>query len=137
MNKAIEAVDEAINGRYKLIIGALREIIYDSKHNETIQAALAHFKEALSEGWQDIESAPRDGTIIWLRNKTPHRDERHVGFYSENEKCYPWQFLEPDIAQPQDGHTNGLGVNYPPTHWKPLESKAEKMAQDWKDGFDG
>lgn len=68
-------------------------------------------------GWQPIETAPRDGTVIWLS-----QDNRvSVGFWNKLEDQYPWTFFDPS-EEYGETHTNGYQANrFGPTHWMPFE----------------
>lgn len=90
-------------------IAAMRETIDESaaplfnltprgkRHLAALRAALAtleaHAAAASASGWQDIASAPRDGTpvLIWTGGPTPHADYYHNGWSGDE-----------------------------PTHWQPL-----------------
>ena len=82
--------------------------------------ALAHDVSFISEGnkaqqgWQPIETAPKDGTVILMfRNK-----EVLAGAFHAELGKYPWLILEESM----DG-TNGLQEGaHGPTHWMPLPS---------------
>ena len=80
--------------------------------------------EALAEGWQPIETAPKDGTEILLHgagrttygqwaapSKTPHLHYQD-GFAPEE----VWEEFDPYWASWDGGFTD----EHPPTHWRPL-----------------
>jgi hypothetical protein len=77
-------------------IAALREEIDDLQQ----QLAEAHERQ----GWQPIETAPKDGTRLLLFSRRPW-DRPHVGYY-----CGP----------PHGWVTDHGWCGPKPTHWQPL-----------------
>ena len=58
--------------------------------------------------WQPVETAPKDGTDLWLFS--PHDDpQQFVGRWIEDEGRVMWQYADDPWA---------LGPE--PTHWMPL-----------------
>ena len=73
--------------------------------------------------WQDISTAPKDGTGVRLRKG----GEVFYGWFT-NDPMYPWAFIEnhePWIAQrencPDLIQFNAYIAEFGPTHWKPLK----------------
>lgn len=62
-----------------------------------------HTGKMAPEGWQPVNTAPRDGTRILLHDPTRHKDKTLVGYFAR-------------------GHFLALtsGVVVTPTHWVPL-----------------
>lgn len=96
---------------------------YDEGHRDALEAALAVLRKhgfgvdlAPGEGWQDIDSAPRDGTHILLYVKPDEHREKDVGvdvgFYvtHRDDDFWAWSY----VARP--------------THWMPLPSPPEAEA---------
>ena len=70
--------------------------------------------------WQDISTAPRDGTKILLWLKSPYSTVEKAGYYE------PWDVWlsghlpsDPDLHEPY-----GIG-SLVPTHWQPLPEPPE------------
>ncbi|WP_019573403.1 hypothetical protein [Curvibacter lanceolatus] len=80
-------------------------------------------EEALAEGWQPIETAPKDGTSIIGWHAKYGARETKMNFYGEGSQGYAdhmagkgplecgWDWSEPK---------NGWGFSWEPTHWRPL-----------------
>ena len=67
-------------------------------------------------GWRDIESAPRDGTVILLH--VPGDRTAWAGRWVKDDPQFPWFVL-------CDQHkTNGLSTDVP-TKWQPLPAPPE------------
>lgn len=62
------------------------------------------------DGWQDISTAPKDGTRLWLYFPERHADDRQaIGWY---EVAVDWEgFID---------HADSSFVDDQPTHWRPL-----------------
>lgn len=107
------------------------------KHNERTRAAHAGSHAALqpstvTEGWQPIETAPKDGTQILICGGTCHEDwpenarpfkgvciAEWDDFYSDEKEACPWQ-------GPQWAHDEYRW--HRPTHWQPLPEPAALAA---------
>jgi len=81
------------------------------------------------EGWQDISTAPRDGTVIYLAKGNAVAP----GYWATcpqvvsvmADKKYPWEILDPangTNAWPDDAHG--------PTHWMPLPTAPKGAPHD-------
>lgn len=67
-----------------------------------------------ADGWQDIATAPRDGTLVQLycaRAELPVS----VGYY-ENTAGIPWESADRWVMFEMDGMVSA----FMPTHWRPL-----------------
>ena len=69
----------------------------------------------VSDGWEDIATAPRDGTVVWVYGTisgdwgyTPDRKDMAKAVYHSNRWCF---------AQPMGRHDPST---WQPTHWRPL-----------------
>ena len=82
---------------------------------KTHLVALRSRQAPQASGWQPIETAPKDGTEVWLGRKAK-RNARHEG----------WRI---PFCHYQDGtwyDDEGLGIPDDPTHWMPLPPAPEK-----------
>ena len=79
--------------------------------------------------WQDIETAPRDGTVILLRSPVFDRFEVEAAYWNLAPKVfgtdpsYPWTLLDPTNGT--NGRSDDRGG---PTHWAPLPDPALRLA---------
>lgn len=108
--------------------------------------AIAAFREALTEanaylerqgkygeGWQPIETAPRDGTLILVNNIEPYgyrTDEEPMGtarWGTHWIKSGAWM---------SNGCCDGVS-NYNPTHWMPLPNPPTTSQQEARECEDG
>lgn len=72
-------------------------------------AALPETAESFG-AWQDISTAPRDGTVVRLFDTGVNAD----GWFVDGE----WKFL--DVLHGDEATINGWVQGYGPTHWMPL-----------------
>ena len=100
---------------------------------KTIQFALALTKQVMQEGWQPIETAPKDGTVILVING---QEGGYGG--SAGESSAPYNIGTAYFLKHGNGTTSWMandccdGVStYKPTHWKPLEQPSEKMIKEF------
>ena len=67
--------------------------------------------------WQQIETAPRDGTVIQISDNRYSGYPAFAAYFDATEEIYPWRFLNPldldGIGEMEDGEDG-------PTHWQPL-----------------
>jgi hypothetical protein len=101
---------------------AMKTILHDSPSLEAYQwsidalrAYIAQNREAAAvSGWQPIETAPKDGSRLWLywptRNET---DRQSVGWWHESVHGCWWM-------DPADTESEG------PTHWRELPAPPQK-----------
>jgi hypothetical protein len=83
---------------------------------ETVRAALRTALESASrlpDGWQPIETAPRDGTTVLVNDTTPGYTPWVAAMYIESKEWSGWAYDDEATAD-----SNPLGPN--PTHWIPL-----------------
>lgn len=67
--------------------------------------------------WQPIETAPKDGTRVLLRNE--HNGLTDVGCWEDWANMEPWRRdLLPDFAKDWNGEWNTDFGNGDMTHWK-------------------
>lgn len=94
---------------------------------DELDAALTQLEG--QEGWQPIETAPKDGSLVLLWGDAS-LTEAAVGWWS-GEKNYPWAFIdstervEPlccDHAAEDLVLPNAFSAENGPTHWMPLPS---------------
>jgi len=83
------------------------------------------------QGWQPIETAPRDGTAIILA--ASHGVS--VGWWEDSEPTFKWRFVDDFDLTPtgccddeSDDRVpcNGMHADTP-THWQPLPTPPEKL----------
>lgn len=71
--------------------------------------------------WKPIETAPRDGTEVWLFDpeETPSQFVGYYGWYSVNQGERGWLVagIETAILNPE---VAAYGMFCAPTHWMPL-----------------
>lgn len=101
--------------------GYIRDGKYANQLARLISLAKA---EALAEGWQPIETAPKDGTEVllhgdgrttygqWVAPSKMPRLHYQDGFAPEE----VWDEFDPHWASWDGGFTD----EHPPTHWRPL-----------------
>ncbi|MBN9600695.1 MAG: hypothetical protein J0G28_13625 [Afipia sp.] len=68
-------------------------------------------------GWQDIATAPKDGTFVLLHHADWPNDVE--GFWHRGTKSWSANTRIPDLE-------NRVVGPEPPTHWKPLTPAEEK-----------
>lgn len=64
--------------------------------------------------WQDISTAPKDGTRIHLVDAN-YPNTVEIGFWSTDDKQYPWVVFDVTAADRLNGW-----LHDGPTHWAPL-----------------
>lgn len=97
-------------------------------HGNTIQTALKAFEALCDEGWRPIDSAPKgyDGEKFnYVLFKGYSKSGAFSGFVHIS------GFMDSD-RKPVHFYNYKLII----THWKPLESKADKIAQKFMEGDD-
>ena len=106
-------------------MGAIEITVYQGDDFDKIKAGIKasrlrdYILEKLNvpdESWQPIDTAPKDGTDIWLGNKNNIR----VGFWAGG-KSY-------ECRGTVDGGWRDNGVSdlhFTPTHWKPVPNTPE------------
>lgn len=101
----------------------------DKKRIETIQFALEHLARSLDEGWQSIETAPKDGTWILAYWPTMKIGEMPCAvFYDEG------VYSNPNAWMTVKNNEYGADEVYP-THWMPFtkDPTAETEINKWKE----
>ena len=86
---------------------------FSIRETKTIQTALKHLEAALDGVYQPIESAPRDKWFIAMRyDKTI----AVIKYHKQN----IWRT-----------HTGNYWGTSAPTHWKPIDTPADKIVQEF------
>jgi hypothetical protein len=82
------------------------------------QTEIERLRAASPDGWQPIDSAPRDGTEILTISKSGIRVTRYdpMAYPSKNNPIWKW-FIGMEDKSPIGG---GAGTYCHPTHWRPL-----------------
>jgi hypothetical protein len=91
------------------------DVLPQKLRDEVMDDAMA-VARALRSGWQPIETAPTDGTIIdvWLGDASP----ADLAFYcAQDKRSADWRWMDGKFRP-----VGGLGgpVSVVPTHWMPL-----------------
>lgn len=89
------------------------------------RALAAFLREAVSDGWQDIASAPKDGTrILAIENYQRQGEEGQI--YPEDGAVVSWATSRHDAY----GGWAGFGLfleSFEPTHWMPLPTPPARI----------
>jgi hypothetical protein len=87
-------------------------------------------KKALEEGgWQDIETAPRDGTPVIIAVPTKDQDDFHVGeayFDPEHYDNGDWWWAGTSYGEYHAGPVSEINW-HAPTHWQPLPKAPSRL----------
>lgn len=107
----------------------IRDIVKCALEHPETERALAAFLREAAEGWRDIASAPKDGTIIWAK----FRDDIYPTLRPERDDLTRWNGVQVPLHHPgvaADGFDIGWGVAAPVGHggfpdewiegWRPL-----------------
>ena len=78
---------------------------------EEYKSLRATLSQQAEQGWQPIETAPNDGTIVLLHGGR----FTTAGSYQPDDKNHPWVFLD-DAELDRVNHWQANG----PTYWMPL-----------------
>jgi len=118
MNKPndIEAAIKVIKDQ--LLYGAIVELDEHINRNE-IETILSTLEAQRDGGWQPIETAPKDGTVVDLWGELFH-DKSHCRFPD----CY-WTLMTNWKGDEYEGWFLGSGngrSSLTPTHWKPRDA---------------
>lgn len=99
---------------------------------ETIQTALKAFEALCEDEWQDISTAPKDGTRI----KAKIGDKIVICRFVRSWLAEGWTIYK--LTEDKKDHFWKRGIEtwlcVRPTHWKPLETPAEKIAAEFMEG---
>ncbi len=87
---------------------------------EIAEAVSRHFA-GLAEEWRDIETAPKDGTMILLTDG----DIVALGCWDKR-GGFPWRFVTDDF----DDFEEDWWVEDAPTHWRPLPPPPKEADND-------
>jgi hypothetical protein len=96
------------------------ERLLAGKNGERLRASIAQLG-----GWQPIETAPRDGTVLdlWcVWNDTNEGERISDCHWGEGTRAFEWEILTGWIAANEgvDGEAAILSEGFEPTHWMPL-----------------
>ena len=95
------------NEQIDIALSTIKDLYSGCENLGTYKTILTALEMAKGNEWQPIETAPKDGTHIYLydENLTPIED-KHIttGFWDE----YRWSQWDSE--------------DYTPTHWKPLDT---------------
>jgi hypothetical protein len=83
--------------------------------------------EKASDGWQPMETAPRDGSVILIRTERGGVEAAYWNLAPSAvgaDRRYPWTFLDPT-----NGTNSRMDGDFGPTHWQPLPSAALAAAR--------
>ena len=130
--KALEAGARAVlHWRIKPDFFEVKDGVWTLDHDKVIaEAAITAYLQALrpgstgeSDGWQPIETAPKDGTEILLYGPGVLLSDGRTSMYARAQHV-GW-------AHEVDGHlewaTRDPSVTCRPTHWRPLPSPPSAM----------
>ena len=110
-----------------------KEVMPDVPHDPTHQSdtAPAGLSAGGGAGWQPIETAPKDGTIILLV------EDRIVAPGAYYDEWYLWEGeITKDDQVKSMGPLNSWVSGYGPTHWKPLIDKPSHVNEPPKSEHD-
>ena len=78
----------------------------------------------MADGWQDISTAPKDGTPVLLYSPEAAGKGRWVGRYNSAPNWHCVKIGDKEMPPPKP---NNPGT---PTHWMPLPEPPSKLDQD-------
>jgi hypothetical protein len=113
----ISDIEQIVTGSTSSIIARIREL-EEQVNGSSPDHALSDVRPSTRpEGWQPIETAPRDGEHVLLFGILKH-DQANIGFWYDGEW---WSWCHPRLPM-------GPGGN--PTHWQPLPAPPAARPHD-------
>jgi len=140
LEKAFLAEPQSGEDWFDTVAGATG--LTDEENRTLLRCAITAYLTALEakgyvieQGWQQIETAPKDGTKILGWNAEYGQRETRMKFYQPGSPGYAahrdsggpiesgWQWDEP---------MNGWALSWKPTHWRPLPEPPLSAHEDGK-----